>query len=153
MDTETEIIERESREHKENTIRINTVFDIDEGGLEIFQYNTYGLIKDEDIVKRVLKIALRDMGFDDKQISIKWGRTRGIDIEARNEDLGHRIIEVKPEGKTDQQTGNYFLNGLAELLQRMDSPDKTYFLALPAHRRYANLIKRLPLSHIPHILI
>jgi hypothetical protein len=103
------------------------------------------LIKDEDIVKRILKIALRYMGFDDKQISIKCGRTRGIDIEARNEDLGHLIIEVKPEGKTDQQTGNYFLNGLAELLQRMDSPDKTYFLALPAHRRYVNLIKRLPL--------
>jgi len=86
----------------------------------------------------LISVKLRDMGFDDNQIFIKWGRDRGIVIEARNEDLGHLIIEVKPEGKTDQQTGNYFLNGLAELLQRMDSPDKTYFLALPAHRRYVN---------------
>ncbi len=39
---------------------------------------------------------------------------------------------------------NYFLGALGELLQRMDSPETCFGLALPAHRQFAGLLSRLP---------
>ena len=36
---------------------------------------------------------------------------------------------------------NNFLMVLGELMQKMDSPDKQYGIALPAHQQYVNLIR------------
>jgi hypothetical protein len=77
-------------------------------------------------------------------VEVRWGRDRGIDIDA------HRgperwVIEAKGEARAGPQQVNYFLNALGELLQRMDDPNAQYGLALPAHRQYRGLVDRLPL--------
>jgi hypothetical protein len=74
---------------------------------------------------------------------IRWGRDRGIDIEARRS-AKPWIIEAKGRGTSPQEQGNYFLNGLAELVQRMTDPTARYSLAFPDLPRYRGLWNRLP---------
>jgi hypothetical protein len=83
---------------------------------------------------------LRVAGWDPK---VAWGGARGIDIDARRS-TERWIIEAKGRGNSPQEQGNYFLNGLAELLQRMDDPDARYSLAFPDLPRYQGLWQRLP---------
>lgn len=130
--------------HRLGKVKVEEVIQIAKDDLESFQYNHYGIMDNEDVVKKTIQLALSRLGFAETEIKIKWGYARGVDIEAKNERIGHYLVEVKPEGGTDQQTGNYFMNGLAELLQRMGDPHKKYFLGFPAHRRYVNMIIRLP---------
>lgn len=40
--------------------------------------------------------------------------------------------------------GNYFLNALSELLQRMSDDRARYAIALPENRRNLGLVERLP---------
>jgi hypothetical protein len=94
----------------------------------------------EDFVKRAVGGWLRDHGWE---TIITWGRERGIDIQA------HRltdqwIIEAKGCGISPQVQGNFFLNGLSELLQRMSDPTIRYSLAFPDLPRYRGLWERLP---------
>lgn len=77
------------------------------------------------------------------ETAIAWGRERGIDIVARRESE-RWIIEAKGQGNSPQEQGNYFLNGLSELLNRMDDPSARYSLAFPDLRRYQGLWDRLP---------
>jgi hypothetical protein len=94
----------------------------------------------EDSVKRAVERWLRASGWEPR---IAWGASRGIDIEARRS-TERWIIEAKGRGKSPQEQGNYFLNGLAELLQRMDDPAARYSLAFPDLPRYRGLWERLP---------
>jgi hypothetical protein len=98
----------------------------------------------EDEVKRAVQGHLESGVY---VVQVAWGRTRGIDLDARHS-AGHRyVIEAKGEvagaGAGAQQV-NYFLGALGELVQRMDDPTATYALALPAHRQYRGLVERLP---------
>lgn len=100
-----------------------------------------GSVITEDEVKRAVSDHLIAQGF---QVDVAWGRTRGIDIDARQD--GRRVIvEAKGEvAAAGAQQVNYFLNALGELIQRMDDPNATYGLALPDHRQYRGLVLRLP---------
>jgi hypothetical protein len=75
--------------------------------------------------------------------NIAWGRSRGIDIDARRS-TERWIVEAKGRGNSPQEQGNYFLNGLGELLQRMTDSNARYSLAFPDLPRYRGLWKRLP---------
>ena len=99
-----------------NSIKVEAVKNITESDLPYFTYNQYGIITNEDVVKKVIQITLMRMGFQESEIEIKWGQQMGIDIEAINERIGHYVIEVKPEGKYDPMSGNYFLNAMSELI-------------------------------------
>lgn len=96
----------------------------------------------EDDVKRAVRDHLTQQGWTVSEPA--WGQKTGIDIQAvmQNRVL---VVEAKGEARSDQQMGNYFLSALGELIQRMDSPDKEYALAFPEHRRYLNMVARLPL--------
>lgn len=95
----------------------------------------------EDQVKRAVCDWLEARGWT---VEVRWGRDRGIDIEARRS--GERwVIEAKGEAPTDQMGGNYFLGALGELLQRMSEEGTRYAIALPETRRYRGLIDRLPI--------
>ena len=83
---------------------------------------------------------LRDQGWETK---IAWGKSTGIDIEARR-GTERWIIEAKGRGVSPQAQGNYFLGVLAELVQRMTDADCRYSLAFPALARYQRLWNRLP---------
>jgi hypothetical protein len=83
---------------------------------------------------------LRASGWEPR---IAWGGSRGIDIDARRS-TERWIIEAKGRGKSPQEQGNYFLNGLAELLQRMSDSAARYSLAFPDLPRYHGLWERLP---------
>lgn len=95
----------------------------------------------EDEVKSAVRDYLDALGYT---VTVAWGRTRGIDIEATHLTKSRQVIEAKGEATSDQQQGNYFLGALGELLQRMSDPDATYALALPDNRRYRGLVQRLP---------
>lgn len=99
-----------------------------------------GLLSEDDV-----KAAVRDYfevaGF---AMTVRWGRERGVDIEATHPDGRRWLIEAKGAVASDQQQGNYFLGALGELIQRMDDPDAVYALALPDNRRYRGLADRLP---------
>src|SRR5438445_280665 len=86
----------------------------------------------EDSVKRTVERWLRASGWEPK---IAWGGSRGIDIDARRS-TERWIIEAKGRGNSPQEQGNYFLNGLAELLQRMSDSAARYSLAFPDLPRY-----------------
>lgn len=87
-----------------------------------------------------MKTAIRDrfeaQGFT---VQVAWGRVRGIDIETRR-GVEHWAIEAKGEAATDQMGGNYFLNALGELLQRMSDDRTRYAIALPENRRNLGLV-------------
>jgi hypothetical protein len=106
------------------------------------QGGTKGSLLSEDDVKRAVRDHLRQHGWTVSEPA--WGQKTGIDIQAvmQNRVL---VVEAKGEVQSDQQMGNYFLGALGELIQRMDSPDKEYALAFPEHRRYVNMVARLPL--------
>ena len=94
----------------------------------------------EDDVKHAISKYLEDHGFT---VTVAWGRTRGIDIDAsRGSD--RLIIEAKAEVPNPPQQVNYFLNALGELVQRMNDPNARYGLALPDNRQYRGLVDRLP---------
>jgi hypothetical protein len=95
----------------------------------------------EDEIKRALEQYLEAEGYD--VLSIAWGHSRGIDIEAEGPD-GRMLLEVKGDAPTPQMQGNYFLGALGELLQRMDDPDATYGIVLPDNHRFRGLVERFP---------
>ena len=93
----------------------------------------------EDEVKAALKSALEARAYE---VTVKWGQATGADIEAV---LGSKtIIEAKGEGSYRQMLGNYFLQALGEILQRMDNDTVSYGIAVPAHRAYIELVLKLP---------
>ena len=94
----------------------------------------------EDALKAALDIWLKAQGWETK---IAWGRSRGIDIEARRGD-DRWVIEAKGRGASPQAQGNYFLSALSELIQRMDDAQSRYSLAFPDLTRYRGLWDRLP---------
>ncbi len=96
---------------------------------------------EEDQVKDLLEGYLLSQGW---QVVVKKGQERGMDIEATN-GVERWVIEVKgwANGK-EQQQGNYFLNALRELLQRMGDDQAKYSIAFPDLPRYRGLWKRLP---------
>jgi hypothetical protein len=94
----------------------------------------------EDQVKVVLKAALEKEGW---KVDVRWGHVQGIDLDARR-GAERLIIEAKGEGSRNPMRVNYFLGAMGELLQRMDSSEPSYAIALPAHRQFAGLVCRLP---------
>ncbi len=99
----------------------------------------------EDQVKLAVGEYLEQRGYE---VEIMWGKARGIDIDARS-DTGRIVIEAK--GQVDparpnfhQIQGNYFLNALGELIQRIDDSEAEYALALPDEARSRGLVDRLP---------
>ncbi len=96
----------------------------------------------EDEVKRAVQAHLVSEGY---VVAVAWGRTRGIDIDAKHPRGDRYVIEAKGQvAAAGAQQVNYFLGALGELFQRMDDPHATYALALPAHRQYRGLVDRLP---------
>ena len=94
----------------------------------------------EDGVKRASQLWLEESGW---QVSVIWGRGRGIDVIATKD--GRRwVIEAKGCGSLDPMRVNYFLAILGELLQRMDDPDARYSIALPDLKQFRRLWQRLP---------
>jgi len=94
----------------------------------------------ENTVTLAVKGALEA---EDWSVEVKLGNEHGIDIEAKRG--GQRIVlESKGEGSQSAMRVNYFIGALGELLQRMDTPDSRYGLALPAHRQFVRLVVRLP---------
>lgn len=96
----------------------------------------------EDEVKEAVRSHLAEQGFE---VTVAWGRTLGIDVDAKHPDGRHFIIEAKAEvGHNGPQQVNYFLGMLGELIQRMTDPDARYGIALPDNRQYRGLVDRLP---------
>lgn len=94
----------------------------------------------EDEVKQAMKDLLEADGY---RVTVAWGHTRGIDIEAARS--GSRLaIEAKGEAPAGPQQHNYFLNALGELVKGIDDPDAEYGLALPDNRQFVGLVERLP---------
>lgn len=93
----------------------------------------------EDEVKAAIRDYLQDRGYE---VSVAWGRERGIDIEARGPD--RLVIEAKGSATLQPQQVNYFLGAIGELVQRMNDPNARYGLALPDNRQYRGLVERLP---------
>ena len=94
----------------------------------------------EDQVKAAISVWLERDGWD---VDVRWGRERGIDIEA------HRgkerwVIEAKGCGSRQPMRVNYFIGMLGETLQRMDDGDAQYSIALPDMKQYRGLWSRLP---------
>jgi len=94
----------------------------------------------EDEVKRALQLWLEESGW---QVSVIWGKARGIDVIATKD--GQRwVIEAKGCGSLDPMRVNYFLSILGELLQRMEDPDARYSIAFPDMKQFRRLWQRLP---------
>ncbi len=81
----------------------------------------------EDEVKAAMKSTLEGRGYE---VHVKWGKKSGSDILAVI-GTNRLIIEAKGEGSTRQMLGNYFLNALGEILQRMSESGIEYGIALP----------------------
>ena len=94
----------------------------------------------EDEVKLAVKTVLEQKGY---AVEVAWGHARGVDLEARKGDE-RLLIEAKGDAPTPQMQGNYFLNAIGELVQRMMDPNAEYGLAFPDVPRYRGLVERLP---------
>lgn len=94
----------------------------------------------EDEVKTAVQVLLEADGYT---VTVAWGRTPGIDIEA-NKPGSHLVIEAKGEAPAGAQQHNYFVNALGELVKALTDPEAVCGLALPDHRQYVALVDRLP---------
>jgi hypothetical protein len=94
----------------------------------------------EDDVKRAIGKLLQSRRF---AVTIAWGRSRGIDIEARR-GAERWVIEAKGSAPPGAQQVNYFLGAPGELVQRMADDVARYGLALPEGPQYRGLVRRLP---------
>lgn len=101
---------------------------------------TRGALLTEDEVKAAVKGHLEGGGW---QVTVAWGRNRGVDIEAHR-GSEHLYLEAKGEAANPPQQVNYFLGALGELVQRLRDPTARYGLALPANSQYRGLVERLP---------
>lgn len=94
----------------------------------------------EEDIKKIINDKLIADGF---VTEVAWGHQHGVDICAKRGDR-QLLIEVKGPGSRPQMRVNYFLSILGEILQRMDTEDAEYYIALPDMEVYRNLWKRLP---------
>jgi hypothetical protein len=94
----------------------------------------------EDDVKRRLQSWLAQSGWE---VSVVWGRGRGIDVEAKK-GTQRWIIEAKGCGSLNPMRVNYFVSMLGELLQRMNDANARYSIALPDLKQFRGLWARLP---------
>lgn len=94
----------------------------------------------EDFVKESLKQWLTSDGWT---TNIAWGKTQGIDVEAKKAG-GRWLIEAKGEGVIPQACRNSFFTVLGDILQRMNDPTAKYSIALPDTKVFRNLWQRLP---------
>jgi Winged helix-turn-helix DNA-binding len=94
----------------------------------------------EKQVSRAVKAALEA---DDWQVTVKEGHAHGIDLDAHR-GAARLILEARGEGWRSQMRDNYFVGALGQLLQRMDTDEVSYGLALPAHRKFVRLALSLP---------
>jgi hypothetical protein len=118
----------------------------DEDALRAFAYA--GELKiTEDQVKQAVHAVLQTAGW---HVETRWGHLPGIDIEATR-GTDRLVVEAKGEGTRPAMRVNFLLGALGELLQRMDTPDARYGLALPAHRQFVGLICRLPIWVRTHL--
>jgi lipase chaperone LimK len=97
----------------------------------------------EDEVKIAVAQALKTAGWKINKLAM--GHGHGVDIEAVHDQFGTLLIEAKGEGSLNPMRVNNFLTVLGELIQKADSPNKAYGIALPAHQQYVKLITKLPL--------
>lgn len=94
----------------------------------------------EDALKQHLHTWLAGQNWE---TTIAWGKTHGIDIEARKGP--HRwLIEVKGIGSLSAMRVNYFLAILGEILQRMNDDSAKYSIALPKTPQFIGLWNRFP---------
>ena len=94
----------------------------------------------EDEIKKVLDEYLKSQGWETR---IAWGKSQGIDIEAKR-NSERWVIEVKGPGSLQPMRVNYFIGILGELLQRMDDQNAKYSIALPDMPQFRGLWERLP---------
>tara|TARA_R110001592_G_scaffold19513_1_gene79886 strand:+ start:566 stop:1189 length:624 start_codon:yes stop_codon:yes gene_type:complete len=94
----------------------------------------------EDEVKESLRIWLEKAGW---AAEIAWGRSRGIDVEAKR-GAERWVIEAKGIGSLQPMRVNYFIGMLGETLQRMDDTKAKYSIAMPDVPQFRGLWKRLP---------
>lgn len=94
----------------------------------------------EDDVKRKVQSWLEADGWN---VTVVWGKGRGVDIEARR-GRARWVIEAKGSGSLNPMRVNYFVAILGELLQRMSDPAARYSIALPDMRQFRRLWEGLP---------
>jgi len=94
----------------------------------------------EDDIKRSVKNWLEADGW---HVDVRWGRDRGIDVDARRGD-SRWVIEAKGCGSRNAMRVNYFIAMLGETLQRMEEPMTRYSIALPDLQQFRGLWARLP---------
>lgn len=94
----------------------------------------------EDEAKEALRLWLESAGW---ATEIAWGRTRGIDIEAKR-GTERWVIEVKGIGSRPEMRVNYFIGMLGETLQRMNDEAAKYSIAVPDVAQFRGLWARLP---------
>jgi len=94
----------------------------------------------EDEVKAAVKSALEGIAYD---VRVSWGQKDGPDIEAA---IGTSkiLIEAKGEGRYRQMLGNFFLQALGQIIQRMSDESVAYGIAFPAHSSYIELVLKIP---------
>lgn len=118
----------------------------DDSSVRAFPYQK-AMRLSEDTVKSAVASVLQADGWE---TDIRWGHVHGIDIAATR-GSERLILEAKGEGSRNPMRVNYFLGALGELLQRMESPNSRYGIAVPAHRQFVGLILRLPLWVRAHL--
>jgi hypothetical protein len=72
----------------------------------------------EDAVKEAVKRSLEAAGWT---VLVRWGRERGIDIEATRGDE-RLVLEAKGETTPGPQQVSYFVGAIVELVQRVSDP-------------------------------
>jgi hypothetical protein len=94
----------------------------------------------EDELKEYLETWLAATGWS---THVAWGQSQGFDIIAEK-DGARWMIEVKGLGSWQQVRVNNFTAILGETLQRMDTPEAKYSIALPDIPQFRGLWERLP---------
>lgn len=97
----------------------------------------------EEIVKATVRIVLESIGYSTR-VSTKG--ESGPDVEAHSLSDGKPclLVEAKGEGSGPKVFHKNLCAALGQTLLRMGNEKTIYVIALPRHRSYLNLVRRIP---------
>lgn len=97
----------------------------------------------EALVADIVALVLKRRGYS---LRVRAKCQTGPDVEAVSPKGRRIVVEAKGEGRNSDASYTLFVTALGQILLRMNSEDTTYVVAVPWHKRYVDLLRKVPRS-------
>lgn len=95
----------------------------------------------EALVADIVALVLKRRGYS---LRVRAKTQTGPDVEAVSPKNRRIVVEAKGEGRNPDAFYTLFVTALGQILLRMDTEDTTFVVALPWHKRFVDLLRKVP---------